>query len=796
MAYAEQNRKWCLGQKWRAAKWEDLAYTFGEGALVRYVDNPPLADMEGIVEYLLSADGAANMTVSGKTVHGTYRTAAAWWEDVIIRGEARVRLYHECVPAASAAADTAYVTENGCTWLVTLTPYFRQAALTAPAAGTSGISYRVMQERRDPRTGLWMFVIEKRDQKVTTTGVYTELVDAFKTVTGQAFYGVRTGDKDETGAAVPLWTPGNPAVGTLIENVSVQKNENCTRDIRQRKTVAKAVTGAEATARQDVFEKVESATNKNQAAGVAGIVAATDGVMTEQSFDENPDGTFQNKELKTTELTENVGVDAPAQETLARDLEGTETTLEHANQTSRAALPESDTEGTLVEVVNRKTKAGRFWQTVRTKVSALWMNRIKIYRVNAIDTETVEIHDGVPSATVESDFPQPSAAADGVWQELKIEERLDKRKRVEKTTHALTGLSVTVRDKSATKTLFGSKAHDKTYAAIDQALTVNDPATGTKGLIERLVMTLHEGNVWLYHKESDTENNVENAQKTVRATPFVTVTRARHASRAAASLTADPTTATPGIEVTSIRTDGDLTTQEIETATPNTGVAGAGVQGERLKTIQGLLTRVEVLTRNKTSAEAEEDAQTPGTSVTVKNVTNDLGKIDVLKVTETGEKYVDTYEVPDEDGEYTVTRYYNHTAAEEQALLTALNAGKSNHAGPGQINKFRKFDGVIVSRPARRGASAHNRTAVDEGPLTYTRVELVRRDGAEYARTWTYTYSVKQDWGIDSGYAAYDGAKAGSRFDLLGDDWYRYEKVTAITVSETAVTISGSPTAV
>jgi hypothetical protein len=251
MAYTEQNRKWCLGQKWRAAKWEDLTYTFGEGALVRYVDNPPLVDMEGIVEYLLSADGAANLTAGGKTVHGTYRTAAAWWEDVTVRGETRVRLYHECVPAAATGADTAYVTENGCMWAVTLTPYFRQAAVAVPTAGASGISYRVTQERRDPRTGLWMFVIERRDQKVTTTGVYTELDDKFKTVTGQAFYGVRTDDKDETGAAVLLWTPGNPEAGTLIENVSVQKNENCTRDIRQRKTVDKTnvtkVVGAKVT---------------------------------------------------------------------------------------------------------------------------------------------------------------------------------------------------------------------------------------------------------------------------------------------------------------------------------------------------------------------------------------------------------------------------------------------------------------------------------------------------------------------------------------------------------------------
>ena len=300
MSYTEQNKAWCLNQKWKAARWETLKYTFGEGALVRYVDEPALADMEGLVEFLLDAESCANLKVNEKRVHGTYVPAAAWWETVTVRGAERVRLYHECVPADAAGSGTAYVTENGCTYTVTMTPYFRQAAVAAPPAGTSGVSYRITGERADPRTGLWMFTLETREQKTTTTGVVTVRDDAFATVTEQTFYGVRTGNTDHTGAAVAgLWTAGVSPAGTLVENVQVRKNENCTTDVTQRKTVAKA---REATVERykTKFETGVTITLRNQAAAVNAFVAVAGGVITRRSSKENDDGTFDNTETVTT----------------------------------------------------------------------------------------------------------------------------------------------------------------------------------------------------------------------------------------------------------------------------------------------------------------------------------------------------------------------------------------------------------------------------------------------------------------------------------------------------------------
>lgn len=460
--------QWYNQAKWKVFKREAVANAYGEDTIIRFVEMTDASHLEDAVSYIDSLATFTDPVVNGKAVSGTWVTKSIWYEEGRPYGKAEtLRLYHAMCPQGSSTGDGLYVTEDGCTYKVTYTFFWRQASLMNPVTpGTSGIEYSIKGQTKDPVTGFWNFVLEKREQFTTWTGIVTAADDIFKTVTEQTFLGVRTGNvlAFKAGAeAGTLWTAGNPTAGTLIENVSVSKNDNCTTNVTQRKTVAK------------------------------------------------------------------------------------------------------------------------------------------------------------------------------------------------------------------------------------------------------------------------------------------------------------------------------------------TGTGGAGIALDRMKTIQGLETTVDENTASRTTAEPEETTQTAGTAVTVKNNYRADGLIDVRKIVETGEKYTDSYTVPDEDGDVTVTRYFNHTAAEEKALLAALSATRSNQASPGQVNKFRKFDGVIVSRPPRRGSSAHNRTPVDETGKTYTRVELIHRDGVEYARTWTYTYNVKQDWGISSGYSAYNGAKAGSSFQLIGDDWYKYEKVTDIKVSEVVVTITGTP---
>lgn len=554
-------RSWLAGRKWKVEKHRLVSQTGYESLTVKLNQQEeaiPRDLLESAVAAICADEKDVANTALGVIEGADYAGTWILREAGIDRSEPggnppqdnELVLWKRYVRKTTLNA-AAHVMENNCSFIVTYTFHFALAALPAVTAGTSGITYRIMSANFDKDDGLWDCIAEKKEQITTTTGVITVEDDQFKTVYQQAWYGIRTGNTASAGVTLTLWDPTqhtavSPAEadapqGTVVRDIFVQKNENCTTDIVQQKTVAKAVTDAAKGVKQDVYEKEETATDRNQAAAVAAAVTVENGAVTEQDAELNADGTFDNKERKVTEFTENKGVDVPAQQTLARDLAGTETTLEHAGQTAAAALPATDTEGTLVEVVNRKTKAGRIWQTIRTKVSALWMNRVLRYRMDALETVTEEVHDGVPSADAAEDYPAPTAVIEGVVTELEIETRADGRKKVTKKTTSPTAVSETVLDKSKTQTAFLTKEHTHENAPFDTTLSPNDPTAvgGTKGLIERIVMTLRPDKYWSYVKESDTELPVTAAVTREVVTPWgKRVTTVDRAQTTAAALTA------------------------------------------------------------------------------------------------------------------------------------------------------------------------------------------------------------------------------------------------------------------
>lgn len=554
-------RSWLAGRKWKVEKHRLVSQTGYESLTVK-LNQQEEAIPRDLLESAVAAicadekdvENAALGVIEGADYAGTWILREAGIDRSEPGGnppqDNELVLWKRYVRKTTLNA-AAHVMENNCTFVVTYTFHFALAALPAVTAGTSGITYRIMSANFDREDGLWDCIIEKREQLTTTTGVIVIEDDQFKTVYQQAWYGVRTGNTASSGVTLTLWDPTQHAAvsqavadapqGTTVRDVFVQKNENCTTDIVQQKTVAKAVTDAAKGVKQDVYEKEETATDRNQTTAVAAAVTVKNGCVTEQNAELNADGTFDNKERKVTELTENVGVDVPAQQTLTRDLAGTETTLEHANQTAAAALPETDAEGTLTEVVNRKTKAGRIWQTIRTKVASLWMNRVLKYRLDALEYVTEETHDGVTEETAAADFPAPAEVTEGAWTELEIETRPDKLKRIRKVTTAPTAPTTTVLEQSKTETAFLTKERTQGYAPFSTSLSPNDPkaAGGTKGLIERIIMTLRRDKLWDYVKESDTERAVTAAVTREVVTPWgKRVTTVDRAQSTAAALTA------------------------------------------------------------------------------------------------------------------------------------------------------------------------------------------------------------------------------------------------------------------
>lgn len=408
---SNNGQRWCETALWRLAKREEYAYEFGPDQLVRWAAMPPVDTMEQTLAWLATASACAAMTLEGRPVTGDWKTVWAGWQPVGSEADGAtrpLRLVHVCVPSDAAGTGAAYVTENNCTYRVTVTPYFRQAAVADAPAGGSGTVYRVTGERRDDLTGEWQYQIEKREQLTTTAPARIKEENAFRTVWQQGFYGVRTGDLDHNGDAVPLWDPSAQPAGTVVELVFLQKNDNCTTDIIQTKTEAKAVSGAKVERERDLFAERESVTDRNQAAGAAEFETAENGLTARQTKDANPDGTWDNTRETSQERTV-----ANARSRTSRSGEETVTETLHRSQTAGAALP-AEEEGATDELVIEKTKGGWFDNRLVRAVARLISGAERRVVKDLYETVEEGVDLNVATADKPAEIGEPAA---GVWYE-------------------------------------------------------------------------------------------------------------------------------------------------------------------------------------------------------------------------------------------------------------------------------------------------------------------------------------------------------------------------------------------
>lgn len=401
----------CETALWRLAGREEYAYEFGPDQIVRYAALPPTDTMEETLAYLTGASGCSRLTLEGRSVTGVWKTLYAGWQPVGPEADGALRplrLVHVIVPADASGSADAYVTENNCTWRVSVTPYFRQAAPGTAPAGSSGITYRITGERVDERTGEWQYQIERREQLTTTTGVITLEEDAFKTVYQQGWYGIRTGNKDHAGAAVALWeTDGWPA-GTTVRDVFIQKNDNCTTDIIQQKTVAKAVAGARQERTENLRERRAEVTDRNMPALEAEEVLAAGGVIERRGGELNADGTADNRRVT---VTEQEVADSRTRTVRTADMELTETL--HENAAAAAEMP-AEAEGEEVELVRERTD-GRLWtNTLVRRVARLMAGARRRVVKDKFETVEEDVDRGVASADKPAEIGEP---AGGVWYE-------------------------------------------------------------------------------------------------------------------------------------------------------------------------------------------------------------------------------------------------------------------------------------------------------------------------------------------------------------------------------------------
>jgi len=823
--------QWCKAQQWYRTEEIGFGFTAGGDMITRYCEQPPNALIDDAIAYLTGLNGCAALTMDGIAIAGTWRTALVVCAPVgpEASGRARrMRLSHTIAKVGGAAAGWA---ETNCTYVVTVTPYFNVAAVTSPTTGTSGITYSIEGARRDDRTGFWDYLVVKREQVTTTTGIVKTEDDKFKTISEQTFYGVRTGNLNHLNAAVALWTVGVTPDGTEYETTNVRKNDNCTMDISQRKTVAKEV--AELTKRtgKDVYEHFQEVEAVAAAAlGVAPVPA--DGVITENVDSKREDGLFGTKQRVVAEQDV-----ADASVSTEKDVFEHTAVTEDVAATALAAAPAASG-GVITRNRSDKTKGGKFKrnQTVVTEqdvANASLTTEKDIFEHTAVTedvaataldaapaasggvitrnrsdktkggkfkrNQTVVTEQDVANAslTTEKDIFEHTAVTEDVAATaldaapaasggVITRNRSDKTKggKFKRNQTVVTEQDVANASLTTEKDIF-----EHTAVTEDVAATALDAAPAASGgVITRNRSDKTKGGKFKRNQTVVTEQNVAASSVTTEKNLFeqVTVTEAVGAT----ALDAAPVP-TGGL-IKRHRSDktkgGKFKTQE-------TGTAEQAVS-ESFKEQTGDLfdARVRVASKNTTA-----DATTPGLSgagtalakvVTVVNEKTPGGLVNPTKIEETpGPSTVETIDVPyDGDKTVKIVIFRNHTKAALQALITAAKYYRVSSGV--QLNRFGLLDGTLTLSISD-GASTKDGSyeLITDEPYTQTTEQIVNIEGKWHKRVITYTHSVRRDWGVDDGISRYSGAKSGSEWRILSGGWYYFDKVTAISVTDTLITV-------
>lgn len=399
--------------KWQLLNRGKWTYQFHEKTLVRYIAEVTVREdlMEPLLEYLASDDCRQNLSILDQKLDPAWTPVRAWYEisNKAAGNVAGVRLYHALVQNPEDASEM-HVTEDGCAYKVSMTYYWKKATLPTVPESTSGISYR-LSFQRDPETGLYNAVIEKRERVQQDIPEYLMKTTQFENVSEEVHLGVR-GDLDAGGKQASV---GNGKVTTR----KVTKNPDCTHDVHNTTTEDKRVADADVTVQVGLRGTSVTRVNRNMPgpASVEGLAPGesvrnqkTDSQLWNQTIRkilrdvvawlrgscrktifahshsettnvaENPgfehaveaaDGVIHEISVHRTEegydVTDSVTEELPvskASESIHVGLDGTTRTVTHRNQPDPAPAPTEVGE----TVTNEQTQGGRWNQSIRSFV--------------------------------------------------------------------------------------------------------------------------------------------------------------------------------------------------------------------------------------------------------------------------------------------------------------------------------------------------------------------------------------------------------------------------------------------
>lgn len=288
---------------WQMAEGHNFRWKNAVKSMVLFYESAPLeSDMaQLVIEYLRTRTSVTSLVIAHKNwtfAEPGWNTKDAWYQTV--PGEQwagteskKVRVYWVLVEAGDGAADGPYTVENGCKYFVTHSYYWDVAAAPVLPQSTSGVQYSIQGFTRDRETGLFTYIVEKRETVEQSIPLYESAKTIFEDVSEQQFLGVKQG------AVAGRGLPASVGNGERVER-HITKNPDCTSDITNRKIKDKKVEQARVVADKKLRGTSVATTDRNLTPGEVAAKTATQQEVGETRTIEKTDTDFRNLTIEKT----------------------------------------------------------------------------------------------------------------------------------------------------------------------------------------------------------------------------------------------------------------------------------------------------------------------------------------------------------------------------------------------------------------------------------------------------------------------------------------------------------------
>ena len=251
---------------WQLSEGHNFRWKNAVKSITLFYESAPLeSDIAQLVlEYLRTRSGITELVVGHKKwtlAESGWNTKDAWYQTVPSEKWAgtestKIRVYWTLVEAGDGTADGPYVVEDGCKYKVEHSYYWDVAAEPQLPQSESGIQYTIQGFTRDRETGLFTYIVEKRETVQQDIELYESAKTIFEDVSEEQHLGVKQNDVASTGLAASV---GN---GERVER-HIEKNPDCTSNIVNRKVKDKKVEEARTVAKKELRGTSSATTDRN-----------------------------------------------------------------------------------------------------------------------------------------------------------------------------------------------------------------------------------------------------------------------------------------------------------------------------------------------------------------------------------------------------------------------------------------------------------------------------------------------------------------------------------------------------